>query len=208
MNKSITTIVPGTPHFSNAAGKLIYESSHELMNFIFSGQKVAEKTLASLYRKKCGHFSYKFSTVAIVENQVTGIEIGYDKNQLARQDLIGGILLLLNSPVSIWWHLITTANSVIDGYVPKPGDDVYYINNIAVSSACRSGGIGKLLLEDAIQRAKKNGYSGIELDVTSVNENAMRFYTRHDFVAVSESGNQELHEKYGLPPLVRMVRKL
>ena len=64
---------------------------------------------------------------------MVGIEIGYDKNQLARQDLIGSVLLLLKSPVSIWWHLISKTSSVIDSYVPKPGEDAYYINNIAVS---------------------------------------------------------------------------
>lgn len=207
MNKSAIVIEPGTPSFSLEAGKLIYESSHELMDFMFSGQEVAEKTLAVLYQKKRGHFSHVFSTTAMKENQFVGIELGYDKNQLAKQDLIGGILLLLKSPPSIWWHVITKVGSVVDGYVPKPGDDAYYINNIAVSSACRGGGIGLLLLEDAIRRANENGYRCVELDVTSVNEGAIRFYEKHGFAAVSESGSRELHEKYGLPPLIRMVRK-
>ncbi|MDA0782503.1 MAG: GNAT family N-acetyltransferase [Proteobacteria bacterium] len=201
-------IKPGSSSFSSAAAKLIYESSHELLNFMFKDQETAEKVLAKLYRKNKGHFSNVFSTVVEMEGEIVGLELGYDKGQLAKQDLIGSISLLLNSPFSIWWHLIAKTGRIIDGYVPKPSDRIYYINNIAVSDRCRGKGVGKKLLEYTIEKAKNNGYSAVELDVTSVNENAIGFYKKHGFVEVSKSGSQELMTKYGLPPLIRMVHKL
>ena len=45
-------------------------------------------------------------------------------------------------------------------------------------------------------------------DKTIVNANAIRFYEKYGFTTVSESGSQELHEEYGLPPLIRMAHKL
>ena len=97
---------------------------------------------------------------------MVGLELGYDRDQLGRQAAIGGLLMLLNSPVSLWWHLIAKASRVIDGYVPRPSEGAYYILNIAVSSARRGTGIGMLLLANAIDRARRTGYHSVELDVT------------------------------------------
>ena len=200
-------IKSGDPSFSSGAAKLIYESSHELLNFMFKSQSTAEKVLEKLYRKNRGHFSYVFSTVVEMDGEIIGLELGYDKEQLAKQELVGSILLLLNSPRSIWWHLIAKTGRVIDSYVPKPSYKTYYINNIAVSTKSRGSGIGKHLLEDIINRANHKCYDGIELDVTAVNENAIEFYKKHGFVEVSKSCTEDLMKIYGLPPLIRMVRK-
>ena len=47
----------------------------------------------------------------------------------------------------------------------------------------------------------------MELDVTSVNEGAIKFYEWYGFAVVSKSGSPELHDKYGLPPLIRMMHE-
>ena len=208
MNSSQPTLRQGRPAFFAEAGVLIYESSHELLDFLLSDRGIAERVLAKLYRKSVGHFSFRFSTAAVVEDRMVGLELGYDRDQLGRQAAIGGLLMLLNSPVSLWWHLIAKASRVIDGYVPKPSEGAYYINNIAVSSARRGTGIGMLLLANAIDRARRTGYHRVELDVTSVNEGAIGFYRKHGFVAVSQSGGPGLQERFGLPPLIRMTHRL
>lgn len=207
MNNNVS-FRPGEPSMCSDASVLIYQSSHELLDFMFSNKTIAEKVLRELYKKKRGHFGCQFSTIALLDSKVVGIELGYDKDQLSKQALIGSVLLMLASPLSIWWHLAATVGSVVDNYVPAPGGGTYYINNIAVSPECRGQGIGKLLVMDTINRSTEAGYKAVELDVTAVNESAVRFYEKNGFIKVSESGDQQLFERYGLPPLIRMVRKL
>jgi ribosomal protein S18 acetylase RimI-like enzyme len=202
---SKTTIKPGEGKDASVAAELIYESSHELLGFMFKDHATACKVLAKLYRKKRGHFSHSFVHTAAIDGAVVGAELGYDKATLSKQDLPGTIWLMLSSPVRLWLHLALKVGPAVGKYVPKPSDNSYYINNIAVSSACRGKGVGQQLIEDIKRRAKQAGYTSVELDVTSVNQGAIGFYQKQGFKAVSESGSKELHEQYGLPPLVRMV---
>jgi ribosomal protein S18 acetylase RimI-like enzyme len=202
------TFHPGDPSRSSDACGLIYESSHELLDYMFADRDTAVKILSKLYRNKYGHFGYAFSTLAQMDKQVIGIELGYDKTQLQKQQLIGGVMLMLASPFSIWWHLAIKAGKTIDAYVPKPTEGAYYINNIAVSPDHHGQGIGGLLLKETTSRAVKAGYQKVELDVTSVNVSAIGFYQSHGFIQESESGDKKLMDECGLPPLVRMSKKI
>lgn len=207
MTSETIILQPGIPSQATEAASLIYASVHELMHFMFPTQAIAEQVLAKLYTKQSGHFSHRFTTIALEGGKVVGLELGYDRQQLAKQDLPGSIAMLLSSPVSVWWHLLVETNSVLDGYIVKPSAGVYYINNIAVSPASRGGGIGRVLLLKTIERAKQQGYSGVELDVTSINGGAIQFYQKHGFVKTYESGSVALQQKYALPPLIRMLHK-
>ncbi|MDB2550494.1 GNAT family N-acetyltransferase [Rickettsiales bacterium] len=198
----------GHPDYANEAAILIYDSSHEILDFMFKDKDIAINALVKLYKKKKGHFSHKFSTIAMKDKEIVGLELGYSKKDLDKQDLIGGIYLLISSPLSLWWHIITKVGPVVDNYVPKASEGSYYLNNLAVNTKKRSGGVGRLLLENITKRAKKSGYSNIEGDVTKVNIRAIKFYEKNGYVQISESNNQEEYKKLGLPPLVRIIKKL
>ena len=194
---------PGDPDIAEAAASLIYESSHELMDFMFRDRALAERVLAKLFRKTGGHFSHRFATMAALDGRTVGLELGYDRDQLAAQDLQGGLNLLTNSPVSLWPRLLTTVRSVTADYVPAPSEGAYYINNIAVTPDCRGHGVGAQLLRAACERAARDGYDTIELDVTETNDGAIGFYKAHGFEIVSRSGSADLHGTHGLPLLLR-----
>jgi len=200
-------IIPGNASHSKAASQLIYESSHALFDFMFSDQVVAETVIGKLYQKKYGHFSYQFSSLAVNNDHVVGMVLGYDLRQLSKQDLLGSVSLFLNSPVSCWAHLMTSVRHCVDNYVPKPSKGAYYINNIAVAKSHQRSGLGQALLSDTLRRAKDQGYASVELDVSINNENAIKFYEKNNFVAVSQSGNAESIQRYGLPSLVRMIHQ-
>lgn len=174
---------------------------------MFADRATAEETIRKLYAYQHGHFSYRFSTLAIQDNQVVGLQLGYDHDQLAQEEFIGSLLLFFNSPTKRWWPLVKKIGPILADYVPQPTSNSYYINNIAVSSSCRGGGIGKLLLANTLKHAELSGYQCVELDVTSVNEAAIRFYEKNGFATVSTSGNEILHNNYGLPPLIRMQHR-
>ncbi len=198
-------IITGRNNDADVASYLIYDSSHELFDFMFEDKDTALKIIKKLFKKERGYFSYVFSTVLLSDGDVVGVQLGYDLEQLEKQKLIGGVHLFLCSPMAKWWHILKDVSSVLDEYVPDPSKGSYYINNIAVSSDYRGEGLGTTLLKNILDRAQCRGYRSVELDVTAVNEGAIRFYEKHGFVAVSRSGDMDLYKKHGLPPLLRMI---
>ena len=191
-----------------AFASLVFDTSHEMLAFMFRDRHTAEQVLARLCRRAAGHFAYRHTTLALRGKDVIGLELGYDAAQLERQALPGTLWLLLSTPPRLWRHLARTVGPVVDGYVPKPSRDAYYINNLGVAPTCRGQGIGEALLKQVLARSAAAGYAAVELDVTRPNAGAIRFYRRQGFVAMSESGSRTLETQYGLPSLVRMRHNL
>jgi len=191
-------------YMASQAAELIYESSHELLGFMFGDKGAAVSTLERLFKYKKGHFSHSFSFVVIQDDAVAGMILGYDNKQLKQQELIGSLLLVLKSPVRCWWRIITKVGGIVDKYVPEPSDGMYYINNIAVSSDYRGQGIGQLLINHIVSYASENKYKGVELDVTDINQGAIGFYNKLGFREISRTIDMPELSKYELPPLVRM----
>jgi FAD/FMN-containing dehydrogenase/ribosomal protein S18 acetylase RimI-like enzyme/SAM-dependent methyltransferase len=192
------------PGHAERLASLIYESSHELLDFMFSGRSGAEAALARLLGKPTGHFGYRFATVMLADDEIVGVELGYDKRQLTAQTLPGAINMFRVNAVSRWPHLVGPVNRALSGYVPPPSADAYYINNIAVDANRRGLGLGAGLLVHVIEKARARGYRCIELDVTRPNEGAIGFYRKHGFRRISESGSDLLERRYRLPRLERM----
>ncbi|MBU2720863.1 GNAT family N-acetyltransferase [Acidithiobacillus ferridurans] len=61
------------------------------------------------------------------------------------------------------------------------GERVALLEDMVVSPAARSAGVGSRLLEQAIQFARLNGCKRITLLTDRANESAQRFYQRHGF---------------------------
>lgn len=100
--------------------------------------------------------------------------------------------------------MIGTVSRALSSYVPAPADDAFYINNIAVDADARGKGYGTTLLERVIDNARRQGFRCLELDVTHINEGAIRFYQRHGFAIIAESGSEALFQRHKLPILKRM----
>ena len=183
---------------------LIYESSHELLDFMFGDREAAEAGLGKLLRNSDGHFGCRFATMLLVDGEIAGVELGYDREQLAAQEFKGSLNMLGAMPVRRWPHLMLRVSRALSGYVMPPSADAYYINNIAVDSRRRGLGVGARFLDHVVATARRRGYRCIELDVTETNEGGIRFYERYGFRKVASSGTAATTEVYGLPKLVRM----
>lgn len=68
--------------------------------------------------------------------------------------------------------------------------DERYIAGLFVKYGCRSGGIGKELLEHC-----KGMYNVLELDVYSKNKQAVSFYERNGFAKISVQMNKDTYEE-------------
>jgi len=183
---------------------LIYESSHELLDFLFGDRTTAENALAELIARPNGHFSYRFVTLLIVNDRLCGAELGYSAEQLDAGEFSGALNMLRAMPLLRWPHLIGAVNRALAGYVMPPSPNAYYINNIAVNSGHRGEGLGQGFLNHVVRVAKQEGYRCIELDVTEINEGGIRFYERFGFYCVAESRPEAAVSRYGLPALKRM----
>lgn len=183
---------------------MIYQSVHELMDFMFGSQRLAERVLKKLLGRASGQFGFRYATVMRDGQRVVGVVLGYTREQLAAAELPGAINMLRAAPPGRWPHLIYTVNKALSGYVPPPSPDAFYINNIAIDAATRGKGYGAVLLQQVIDSALQQGLRALELDVTHINDGAMRFYRRQGFAVVSESGSEQLFQRHRLPRLKRM----
>lgn len=198
--------VSGRAEHADSIARLIYQSVHELMDFMFHSEARAEPVLTKLLQQSAGQFGYRYVSVMLDGDKTVGVVLGYSREQLEQAELPGAINMLKAPPLTTWWHLIVTVNKALSGYVPPPSKAAYYINNIAVDSGARGKGYGTELLNRVIENARQQGFRSLELDVTHVNEATIRFYQRNGFAIVSESGSEELFLRHRLPILKRMRR--
>lgn len=195
---------PASAAQARALAPLIYESSHELLEFMFGSRAAAEHALTKLIARPNGHFSHKFVTQLKVNDQLCGAELGYGAEQLDAAEFSGAVNMLRAMPLRQWPHLLGPVNRALTGYVMPPSPDAYYINNIAVSSDHRGKGLGEAFLNRVVHVARQEGYRSIELDVTDINDGGIRFYERFGFHCVAESRPIAAINRYGLPALKRM----
>lgn len=61
--------------------------------------------------------------------------------------------------------------------------DSCMIDELVIEPGARNQGIGAVLLDDAIRRAREHGCAEVSLGVMASNAGALRFYQRHGFEA-------------------------
>lgn len=196
----------GTAAHADSISRLVYQSVHELMDFMFGSEAQADRVLKNLLRRSSGQFGYRYLSVLSDDDAMVGVVLGYGREQFLQAELPGAINMLKAAPLTTWWHLFTTVNKALSGYVPPPSEGAFYINNIAVDASARGKGYGTELLARVVEDARQQGFRSLELDVTHINDGAIRFYQRNGFTVVSESGSEALFQRHRLPILKRMRR--
>lgn len=77
---------------------------------------------------------------------------------------------------------IATLNSRCVGvYVLDNSQDIAEVMNIAVAPACRNGGLGKLLIADAIEQARRAGATAIVVCTGNSSISQIAFYQKCGF---------------------------
>ena len=91
-------------------------------------------------------------------------------------------------------------------FSPHMPKSAYYLQSISVTGAGRNRGIGKLLLENAFEKARKAGLKSVHLDVYADNP-AIRFYEKMGMKIWVETRLLEL-AAHGIKTQYRMVKQL
>ena len=96
-----------------------------------------------------------------------------------------GTLMLLAEEMQPVGYLWAQFQNRPDGWA-RFGMRLLNIQHIAVAPKFRRQGVGALLLNKAVEIARKEGIQRVELDVWSFNSEAKRFYAKHGFAAFNE----------------------
>ena len=84
---------------------------------------------------------------------------------------------------SDWPPLVVVGGGAVRGYLCQfAGPGELHVTNIAVHAEWRRQGLGKLLLEAAIRKAREGSCTHVFLEVRPSNEPARRLYSRLGFV--------------------------
>ncbi len=175
-----------TPEDTSACVDLVYSSGPEILEYMFSiGNKTAKDYIAYEFQEGGGFIGHRIHTVVEHKSAIVGVGAFYDKRQLIRlyleslrniirfYGLLGSFEVLKNALHS---------SSVIE----KPPPKTMYICNLGVSPKSRGLGVGSALIKHETEKASKNGYKDISLDVATNNPKAESLYQRLGFKLVRE----------------------
>jgi len=163
-------------HDLDRVANLIYETDRGLFELLFGKQKNnALQKIKALITQEENSFSYHYITVAVINQEIQGILIGYtgeDINSKKQSDEMWTALGLTSAlrlafiDKMLLQSLLTTHLSAQD----------FYISNLCVHKEARGKGIGTSLLQHAKTIAEKKGCSFMYLDVSEENKKATQLY--------------------------------
>ncbi|MBW2367779.1 MAG: GNAT family N-acetyltransferase [Deltaproteobacteria bacterium] len=121
--------------------------------------------IKSMWKKKNNVYSHELATVAMSEDGLLGMELGYpgkDKAKLFQQGMEELVELFGRNFLKTMAQKQKEGLSYFSPYVPK---DAYYLLFISVLETGRNKGIGTRLLLNVFDKARKAGFKSVHLDV-------------------------------------------
>ena len=110
-------------------------------------------------------------------------------------------------------YVVEENGQILGTYILKP-NQIDLGNHIANSSYmvnpnAQGKGIGKKLCEHSLQKAKENGYEGIQFNiVVSTNKGAIELWKKFEFEIIGTTPNGFRHSELGLVDSYIMYKKL
>lgn len=196
---------PATAEQARAVAPLILDTDPALWRWLFCRDlEGALLFFEEEWQVERGTFSYSLGTAAVLDGDLVGIEQGFDRQTedeyRPESGKRGGPLLSPETAHGVVAN-VTTYGSYL---VPPIPEGVYYVQFLSVAPQARGRGLGRLLLGNAFERAKQQGYSACHLDVSSKNQ-AVDFYLQMGMEILSECRVVPLDE-HGVHSHFRMVK--
>ncbi len=152
-------------------------------------------------------FSHDTTRVALVDEELAGIEIGFDGPDFYRlRDALADVSAALvangvtTTPELQALAVRSAKASYLNAHIPRR---VYYLHALSVPERFRGRGVGARLLEHALERARGAGQRALQLDVLADNP-AVRFYESMGLRVLAETRSPELSREHGFPSELRM----
>ena len=160
------------PSDSNIVNELIYVTGPDLFLYMFG--KRAKDVLSYLFEKEYNLFSYEHCRIVEINDEIAGMILGYGYEAIEKESRNTGRLIMRYYGPGFITRVINLIR--MDRIISDLSKGDYYISNVAIFEKFRRYGIGKRLIANAIDGAKKLNKSHIALDVEGNNKNAIEFY--------------------------------
>ncbi len=147
--------------------------------------KRSRQVLAAAYLKPGHDFSYETVHFAEIDGEIVGMACSYDSRYHAASSLrpilrAAGLRSIRAIPAVLFgWRVMSFVDTVPEGD--------FYLAAIAVDGTHRGEGIGTVLLDHTLDRARSAGSERTVLDVDSNNEGGRRLYERWGMTVEAES---------------------
>lgn len=155
-------------------------------------------------------FHYSTFIVAEVNGQKAGALSGYDPKVL-------GMRAFTQTLPEVIQQLGWTANdqkAALDRYLPfmtctpDNAEGAWVVESVAVLPEYRKKGIVSMLLAEALDRGRKNGFKLTQIGVIIDNKPARRAYEKQGFKFDKEKRHPNFEEIYGSPGIARFLLAL
>jgi ribosomal protein S18 acetylase RimI-like enzyme len=172
---------PATPADVADIAELILLSAEHFLPAVF-GPRI-RGGLASLAARRGTLFSSPHAYIAEIEGRAAGMLLGYSRTEKAKEDLATGLGLLRILGRDMLRRIPRLLR--VQRMIGVLGSEEWYVSNVAVRPELRGQGIGRALLMNAEERARRCGATAIALDVETDNPSAARLYRELGYSTVS-----------------------
>jgi ribosomal protein S18 acetylase RimI-like enzyme len=185
-------------------GPLLLDPSPSLV-VIFGSPAAALRVARSAFRSKHTLFSCRNATVAEDEDGVVGLLVAVPGSAWPRLRVTTGLVMLAAAPHRAPW--LVRRGRVLDRLTSSVPADSLYVSSLAVAAPARRKRVATMLMQEAMERARRPGLRRLALDVGVDSEGARRFYERVGFVETDRRETTERdREIIDAPGLIRMER--
>jgi ribosomal protein S18 acetylase RimI-like enzyme len=157
-----------------SAVSLIYEAAVDYFNLLFGSREEALEELTRWSKRPTSEYSILRATGLMQNEHCSGVVIGLsgkERNDCHKAD----VLALLNSR-AVRRRLSHVRFEALRDPLPRVPLDCYFIRAITVASEWRRHGLGRRLMQIAIEDGQASGYNSFRLDVRADNIPARWLY--------------------------------
>ncbi|MEF9951176.1 MAG: GNAT family N-acetyltransferase [Clostridium sp.] len=177
--------MPAKKKHAKEIARLIYATEDNPADVFGAGTKreILERII-KLVEGKDTRYSYRYATVAMVEDRVAGVIIAlpYSLIDNLEKNTSKALLKSLSfiDKLKFIWSDIKCFG------IEEASDGEYYISNLSTSSEFRGRGIGTMLIKEAEKKAEIYNLPKCSLLVSTEREGAFRLYKKLDYKVSSE----------------------
>ena len=162
--------------------------------------RAAEIAYMRLFSSDAGRFGYSLAHVAELNHRPLGLLLSFPAADMTRLNL--SVVKYL--PRAFGWNVFGfVARTIAYANVREAEADEYYVSNIAVLPAAQGQGLGKRLLLQADELARRQKLKKVSLLVALENQIAQRLYKRNGYRIAFTKNNKNPFASYH-----RMVKKV
>jgi ribosomal protein S18 acetylase RimI-like enzyme len=158
-----------------------------------------------VFRSRNTIYSCRFIAAADDDGRVVGLLAAIQGTAWPKLRVTTGLVILAAAPQRTPWLL--RRGRVLDRMTPDVPPDSLYVSSLAVAETARRRGAASMLVQAAVERAEREGFSRLALDVGIENEGARSLYERAGFVEASRGESSERDRTIiDTPGLLRLER--